>query len=511
MKKYFLSPLLLLNLFLCFTGENLFAQTTGKRLADIEATIPVLDELFKEYGGKNHFPGFTYGLVVDGKLIHTASLGYTDIDKKIPVTPQSDFRIASMTKSFTAMAILKLRDEGKLKLDDPVYLYIPAMKAQSNLTSDAPAITIRHLLTHAAGFPEDNPWGDRQLAVTDEAMISMIKKGISFSNAPGIAYEYSNMGFAMLGYIIKKVSGQFYENYITSNILIPLGMTHTYWDYKAVPASQLAHGYRWLNEQLVEQPLLGNGAYGAMGGMITTMEDFSKYLALHLAAWPPRNDAETGVVKRSSLREMHHLWNPGQFIPNYKYPSGRVCPALLGYGYGLNYTRDCEGRVLIGHSGGLPGFGSNWRILPDYGIGIIAFSNLTYAPAGNFNMLMIDTLISLAKLKPEQLPASAILNQRKNELIKLLPAWNNASASGIFAENFFMDYFADALSKEATAIFNNAGKIIKVNDFVATNNLRGSFTMEGEKANIEISFTLTPENPALIQEYHIKLAEKTIK
>jgi CubicO group peptidase (beta-lactamase class C family) len=510
MKKHTISSLLLILLFAAVI-KNSFAQTSDKRLANIETTFPVIDKIFQEYAEKNHFPGFVFGLVVDGKLVHTSSLGYTELDKKIPVTTQSDFRIASMTKSFTAMAILKLRDEGKLKLDDPVYLYIPEMKAQSNLTSDAPAITVRHLLTHAGGFPEDNPWGDRQLAITDEAMIGMIKKGISFSNAPGIAYEYSNMGFAMLGYIIKKVSGQSYEKYITNKILLPLGMTHTYWDYKQVPVNQLAHGYRWLNDQWVEQPLLGDGAYGAMGGMITTMDDFSKYVAFHLAAWPPRNDAETGVVKRSSLREMHHLWNLSQLVANYKYPSGRVCPILLGYGYGLNYTRDCENKIIVGHSGGLPGFGSNWRILQDYGIGVISFSNLTYASASTFNMQVIDTLINLARLKPMQSPASNILNQRKNELIQLLPNWDNAAATGIFAENFFMDYFPDALKKEASAIFNNAGKIVKVNDFVASNNLRGSFTLEGEKANIEISFTLTPENPALIQEYHIKLVERGSK
>ncbi len=511
MKKNKLSSLLLLILFLACAANNSFAQTATKRLTDIEATFQVLDKIFKAYAEKNYFPGFTFGLVVDGKLIYTSSVGYTDLNKKIQVTTQSDFRIASMTKSFTAMAILKLRDEGKLKLDDPVYLYISEMKGQSNLTSDAPAITIRNLLTHSAGFPEDNPWGDRQLAVTDEAMISMIKKGISFSNAPGIAYEYSNMGFAMLGYIIKKVSGQTYEKYITANILIPLEMTHTYWNYKVVPANQLTHGYRWLNDQWIEQPLLGDGAYGAMGGMITTMDDFSKYVAFHLSAWPARNDAETGIIKRSSLREMHHLWNLNQLAADYKYPSGRVCPILLGYGYGLNYTRDCENRVIIGHSGGLPGFGSNWRMLPDYGIGVISFSNLTYASASTFNMQVIDTLITLAKLQPTPLPVSNILNQRKNELIKLLPNWDNATASSIFAENFFMDYFPDALSKEAIAIFKNAGKIVKVNDLIPTNNLRGSFIIEGEKTNIEISFTLTPENPALIQEYHIKLVEKETK
>jgi hypothetical protein len=142
---------------------------------------------------------------------------------------------------------------------------------------------------------------------------------------------------------------------------------------------------------------------------------------------------------------------------------------------------------------------------------VIAFSNLTYAAASTFNMQAIDTIIRLTKLQPITIPVAAVLNERKNQLIKLLPQWNDAAATGIFAVNFFMDYFPDALKKEATAIFDAAGKIIQVDDFVATNNLRGSFILEGEKANIQISFTLTPENPALIQEYHIKLMEQNTK
>jgi CubicO group peptidase (beta-lactamase class C family) len=124
-----------------------------------------------------------------------------------------------------------LRDAGKLKLDDPAYLYIPEMKNNKYLTKDAAPVTIRHLLTHAAGYPEDNPWGDRQLAVSDAQLIDIYKKGVSFSTNPGQGYEYSNLGFATLGYIIKKVSGKTYEQYITDNILKPLGMTHTYWEY----------------------------------------------------------------------------------------------------------------------------------------------------------------------------------------------------------------------------------------------------------------------------------------
>ena len=128
-----------------------------------------------------------------------------------------------MTKSFTALAILQLRDAGKLRLDDSVHTYVPALKDVAYLTQDAPPITIRHLLTHAAGFPEDNPWGDRQLADSPDEFIELLEAGISFSNVPGVAYEYSNLGFTLLGTIITNVSGQPYQQYIRENILEPLG------------------------------------------------------------------------------------------------------------------------------------------------------------------------------------------------------------------------------------------------------------------------------------------------
>ena len=503
-----MKKLTIITLLLIVTGTSLQAQPNSDRLKSIEASLPMLDKIFKDYSDKNHFPGMVYGLVVDGKLIHTFNTGYTEIEKKTPVSPQSCFRIASMTKSFTAMAILKLRDEGKLSLDDPAYKYIPELKNQKYPTSDAAPITVRHLLSHAAGFPEDNPWGDRQLAITDEKMIQMIRKGISFSNDPGLAYEYSNMGFAMLGYIIKKVSGQTYQKYIKDNIWIPLGMTHTYWDYSDIPPDQLANGYRWLNDTWVKQPMLKDGAYGAMGGVITSMEDFGKYTAFHLSVWPPSDAKESGSIRRSSVREMQHPWNVPSLNAQNKTASGRACPTTRAYSFGLAWTLDCDGIVKVGHSGGLPGFGSNWTILPDYGIGIISFANLTYASMSNINVQVLDTLISLNNLRPRLVSVSPILNQRKNELIKLLPDWKDAPSTGIFAVNFFLDYFPDSLRKEASAIFEKAGKIVSVREFVALNNLRGSFIMEGEHSNVEVSFTLSPETPALIQEYHIKEVKK---
>ncbi|HQY12947.1 MAG TPA: hypothetical protein PK133_12070, partial [Ferruginibacter sp.] len=116
--------------------------------------------------------------------------------------------------------------------------------------------------------------------------------------------------------------------------------------------------------------------------------------------------------------------------------------------------------------------------------------------------------IKMAGLQPRQLPPSKILEQRKNELMKILPGWDKAEQSGIFAENFFPDYPIDSLKKEARGLFTKAGKIIAVKEMRPENQLRGSFIIEGEKINIEIYFTLSPENPALIQEYHIREVPK---
>lgn len=494
-----------LNLLLCialfFLFQKSFAQTNTEQLSKIKAALPIIDQICKESVEKNHLPSLVYGLIVNGEIFHFNAMGLTNTEKKIHANNKSVYRIASMSKSITAMAIMQLRDAGKLQLDDAAHKYIPELKNQK-FSSDSPEITIRHLLTHAAGFPEDNPWGDRQLGISDETMLKMFKKGISFSTSPGTAYEYSNMGFAMLGYIIKKVSGETYENYTIKHILLPLGMKDTYWDYVKVPKNQLALGYRWLNDSWVEQPMLGDGAYGAMGGMLTTIEDFGKYTSFHLSA-APSNLPESKILKRSSLREMQQPWNFSSLNTENKNVQGGSCPVVLAYGYGLRWGKDCKQNINIGHSGGLPGFGSNWKILPQYGIGFVSFANRTYAPASALNTQILDTLIALANLKPQLPVVSDILKQRQKQLLNLLPSWEKAEVSGIFAENFFLDYFTKSLKNEAESVYEKAGKIRNIGAIIPENNLRGSFLLECEFTNIKISFTLSPENPALIQEYHI--------
>ncbi|MFT3743088.1 MAG: serine hydrolase domain-containing protein [Pyrinomonadaceae bacterium] len=485
--------------------------TDPQRLEKIKAAFPAIEKIYKDHATKNHFPGIAFGIVVDGKLVFAGNDGYTDIDKKTPVTSQSLFRIASMSKSFTAMAILKLRDDGKLKLDDPAYLYVPELKKQRYPTADSTPITIRQLLTHGAGFPEDNPWGDRQLADTDKDLANLLNGRVTFSNPPGIAYEYANLGFALLGRIVTKVSGMPYQRYIRENIWRPLGMTTSEWEYANVALDKLAHGYRWQRERWNEETLLHDtpdGSWGSMGGMISSIDEFSKYMAFHLSAWPPSNAAETGPVKRASVREMHHPWRFNGLTPNFTYPGGRVCATASAYSYGLGWLRDCESRVYIGHSGGLPGFGSQWRIMPEYGIGVVAFGNVTYASLGTVNLQVLDLIIKTADLKPRQLPVSDILAKRKAELLKVIPSWETGEKSGIFAENFFPDNPIDLLKRDYATLFTKAGKILKIGELIPENQLRGRFLLECENTNIEVYFTLTPENPPLIQELRVREVPK---
>lgn len=478
-------------------------DTTG-----LSGWFPVADKLFKDYAAKNHYPGMVYGIVAGGRLVYTGGSGLADVGRRVAAGPQTDFRIASMTKSFISVAILQLRDAGKIRLDDPASKYIPELAGQKGPASDAPAITIRELLTHSAGFPEDNPWGDRQLADSDAQLMALIRKGLSFSNSPGIGYEYSNTGFAILAHILQQITGESYEQYVTAHILLPLGMTHTYFEYSDVPAGALAHGYRRINGEWVEQPMLHTGIYGAMGGMITTMEDFARYVAFQLAAWPSRSGKEEGPLKRSSCREMQQPWVFNSLNSAFSYPGGGgACPLISAYGYGIRWSRDCKGKTMVGHTGGLPGFGSNWMILPDYGIGVICFANLTYANTSSINMTVLDTLVTLARLRPRLPVVSPILLERAKELAALLPDFRGAVESPIFAMNFWQDYFVDSLRAEAVSLFSRVGKIVRIGELRPENNLRGSFLIEGEKGSVEVRFTLTPENPAKIQEYHIRFAD----
>ncbi len=476
------------------------------RIEKIKEIAPELHELIVKNAEEKHLPGVAYGVVVDNELIVSSATGVIDLESESPATTKSAFRIASMTKSFTAMAILKLRDEGKLSLEDPVSQYIPEMDNLEYLTADSPIIDIENLLTMTAGFPEDNPWGDRQLDESDQMLMDLVAGGMSFSNPPSYKFEYSNTGYALLGNIITQVSGMPYQKYIKDNILKPLGMEHTYWEYDSVPKEILVKGYRWEDENWKSEPMLHDGSYGAMGGLITSIEDFSKYVSFQLSAWPPRSDPDIGPVKRSSLREMQTPQFSNLYA-NARDFKGDTCAVISGYGFGLGIAKYCNGLKRVSHGGALPGFGSNYVYFPEYGIGLMAFCNLTYTSPWPFND-MAKLIFENDNLEPRKLPASDILKTRQGQIVELIQSWDPALEAKILAENFYLDLTRESYVKEMQELMEKAGPIRSVGEIDAYNQLRGTFKIQTEKGAVEVFFTLSPEKDPLIQMLDLEFEQK---
>jgi CubicO group peptidase (beta-lactamase class C family) len=478
-----------------------------QRRAKLATAFADVDRLFKEFTIRAHVPGAAWGIVIDGELAHAGAAGFRDVSTNAPADADTVFRIASMTKSFTAMSILKLRDEGKLSLDDPAERYVPELKDLKYPTSDSPRITIRHLLSHSEGFPEDNPWGDRQLADSDDQLTQMLKGGIPFSNAPGIAYEYSNYGFAILGRVVSRVSGKTYDQYVAENILRPLGMTSTTLHATTVPANRLAHGYRWEDDRWKEETLLEHGAFGSMGGMMTTVRDLSRYVSVFLSAWPPRDGAETAPIRRASLREMQQAWRPsGTSVA--RDPSSGVLRLTSGaYAFGLGVTQTCDFRTIVAHSGGLPGFGSLMRWLPDYGVGVIAFGNLTYTGWGRVGYDAIDRLAASGGLQPRSVKPSPALTDARDAVSRLILRWDDQAADRIAAENLFPDRSKDRRRAEIDDLRSKVGACAPASGFDTVENaLRASWTMACERGKLSVAVTLAPTMPPKVQFLSVGMA-----
>jgi CubicO group peptidase (beta-lactamase class C family) len=495
---------ILASVILAVTSQSAPAPNRGFADADRRTKLATafgdIDRMFTAFAKTVHAPGAAWGIVVDGELAHTGAAGVRNLATKTPVDADTVFRIASMTKSFTAMAIVKLRDEGKLSLDDPVERYVPDLKDLRYPSSDSPRITIRHLLTHSAGFPEDNPWGDQQLSESEEAFSRMLREGIPFSNAPGVAYEYSNYGFAILGRVVSEASGLPYDEYISQNILRPLGMTSTTLHPSKVPPDKLAVGYRWEDERWKEEPALPHGAFGAMGGMLTSIRDLSRYVSVLLDAWPPRDGAEPGPVRRASLREMQQPWRPSGLRVARDQSSGATQLTSTGYGYGLSVTTTCDFNAIVAHSGGLPGYGSLMRWLPDYGVGIIAFGNVTYTGWGRVVGEAIDRLAATGGLQRREPVPSPALVAARDDVSSLIREWDDKLADRIAAENLYLDRSKDRRRKEVDELRAKVGACSAPAGFdVVENALRGSWTMSCERGNLQVAITLAPTMPPTVQ------------
>lgn len=481
-----------------------FAQNSTAKTLDQLA--PEIDTLFARFQADQHVPGLVYGVVKDGKLAYVKGLGVQNIDDKRSVTPDSLFRIASMTKAFTALSILKLRDDGKLRLDDLAEDYIPEMKGWTYPTKDSPRIRIRDLLQHVGGFVTDDPWGDRQQVLPQAEFTKMIAAGVPFSRVPQAAHEYSNFGYALLGRIVSKASGMPYTDYVRQTILTPLGMTSSGYDAPHAPKARTAFGYRWENERWTAEPEMVDGAFNSMGGLQVSAKDYAKWVAFLLSAWPARDDADTGPVKRSTVREIAQGLNFVSVTSRNGSSGATACKQAAAYGMGWRVAQDCDLGLTLAHGGGYPGYGSHVMLMPDYGVGVFALSNRTYAgpsaPAW-------DTAVAMDKaglLEAPAVPVSPAIAEMYAASKAAYAAGTLEPLKGKLAMNFLMDRSAEDWAAEFARLKAEVGECRVDEPLAPIGAMSTAFRLNCEKGKLDGILLLAPTNPVAVQALRFRVA-----
>ncbi|MGH9723024.1 MAG: serine hydrolase, partial [Bryobacteraceae bacterium] len=253
-----------------------------------------------------------------------------------------------------------------------------------------------------------------------------------------------------------------------------------------------------------EEPSLAHGAFGAMGGLVTTARDLARYVAFQLSAFPPRDEAERPPVRRSSVREMQFAWRSSGFSSNRGVADGLLQITARAYGYGLGISQDCRFSHIVGHGGGLPGFGSYMMWLPEYGAGMFAMANVTYAgPSGPISEAF-DLLHKTGALARRELPPSPALTSTRDAIARLWKNWNGRDFADIAAGNLFLDIPAETRRKEIERIQAELGPCSSSSDVRALNLLRGSFRLNCERGFADVTFTLAPTMPPAVQ--HLSFA-----
>lgn len=343
-----------------------------------------IDAIIKAFAGINKFNGTAF-VHYQNKNIFEKSYGWQDAEKKIPNQDKSVYQIASLTKSFTALVIVKLSEEGKLSFKDPISKFIPDYPRGNE-------ITIEHLLTHTSGIYE---------ILRNKEFFSMLPTGKSitkdqelsfFKNEPldfepGTQFSYTNSGYILLGIIIEKITGLSYENAVRKIILDPLKMTHTGFNYLALKSPYKTVPYSYISKTKQEKTQVWNSTLtGPAGQIYSTVEDlYNYYLGLR----------DYKIVSKEAFKKA-------------------TTPYLSGYAYGW-FIDDLYGKKLINHGGNIEGSTSYFAMLPDDDLCIILLNNITskkLEKAGNTILAaLLDQPYTLPQPKKEVILSPDVLKK----------------------------------------------------------------------------------------------------
>lgn len=429
-------------------------------------------------------PGLICALTSKAQVLHYSTHGHANVALKTPMSIDQSFPIGSLTKSFSAAAILLLRDQGLLTLDQSPADFVSGLDPFWANTS------LHQLLSMQSGLGADygGSWAEQHLRLSNTEMGERLALPVIAATTPGTAFLYSNFGYMMLGRVISQVSGHDARDFILEKFIKPLGMTNTGW---APPATNTMTGYRSRNGTFEEEETfstLNDG--GVFIGLWSTVPDMAIWIDFLCNANDEGDSRYDRLLRRASRREMQRATVLLPIAPPERNDEASPCAA---YGYGLvNLQGDTE--WTVGHGGAVPGFGAHMRWSPQTGVSVFAVANLRYADlsAGCTKVLSSASRVAQHR-RGDMIP---IVAQRANELLSLIATWDDEAANTLFAENVFIDWRREEILERLSALKG----VLERSPTVTV------VPVEGLSAKIvfgegrEVTFTVSTLQPGPIQE-----------
>lgn len=419
-------------------------------------------------------------------------------------TTTSPYRIASLTKSFTSLALLVLHREGALALDEPLATYVPEIRFAH--PPEWPAVTIRHAVSMSAGFATDNPWGDRQESITRDELSEMMASGIRTIFPAGTGLEYSNFGYAILGEIITRVSGLEYRDFVTEHIITPAGLTRT--AFTAEEVTSVVPG--WHREPALpgeesawtpQQPS-GPGAFSSIGGLFSTVEDIYAWATMFVTREAPaaarfttadlftaQQIVKTGPLEHLPILERH---------------------ATSGYAFGLRIQEVPGVGRLVGHAGGYPGFTCRMLWHEESNTIVVTSANGTHAGAPGLGDTVLHTHLA-HRVTPQRQPDWPELANRADEITAFVRAAvaGETEPAGPFAGNVAQDVPIDlrvAFLRSAAVSIGALGDALPI---TAEAPCRARWDIPGTHGVLRVFIELEPLAPFNVQTFTVDLVNGT--
>jgi len=396
-KKYLWPFLIFLLLFTVANANRLpYAQEKTPGRADYSEALRLIDAWLDAQRDYERLPGISAAIVENQEVIFARGYGLADLEKKVKTTPSTIYSICSISKLFTSIAIMQLRDAGKLRLDDEVSEHLPWFNIKQQYPDSGP-ITIRSLLTHSSGLPRESDypyWSKPDFHFPTREQLKEKLGQQKTLYPPSTYFQYSNLGMALLGEIVAEVSGMSYDDYVNEKILKPLGLKDTRpYLPKELWRGQLATGYSSLTRNGTREMLPFFQAEGIKpaAGFSSTVLDLGKF-----ASWQFRLLEKGGeeVLKAPTLREMQRVhW----MDPDWK----------TSWGLGFEVYQ-IDGKTIVGHGGSCPGYRSTLMIDPGKKQAFVVMINASGTEPEKYARGMREILKKAAAKK--EAPAATSIN-----------------------------------------------------------------------------------------------------